>query len=187
MARCSTDLSEISLIPPLVTLFILSFPFHFFFISMVLDLLSLSPLPLYIVSFHLLHFVTQMTFWLFSFPLPVLTSSLFLCPRCIAWYLLFSLCCYLSEVSTLISGLQSCHYGAVVRCCLPNLWFSQKWKIKKDVTFHFQMLYFKRMMSDGILEITWDNCPSRLCPHLPTLFYLDAILQYFKSTYDHTI
>lgn len=59
--RCSTDLSEISLILPHTVHLV--FPLSFCFISMVLDLLTLSPLPLYIVSFHLLHFVTQMTFY----------------------------------------------------------------------------------------------------------------------------
>lgn len=58
----STDLVHICVIPALVMPLILFYFFHFSFISMVLDLLTSYPLPLYLVSSDLLHFVTQMTF-----------------------------------------------------------------------------------------------------------------------------
>lgn len=126
MSRSPTDLSDLSASSSRHTVH-LFFPLSFCFISMVLDLLAPTPSPLYIVSFHLLHFVTQMTFCYvpdlssFAFPLPVFWFPLFfrvsvsgalldvVCPLCVVIFQR-SL-----QGSVLISGPQSHRHGAVVR------------------------------------------------------------------------
>lgn len=123
--RCSTDLSRLSLIPPLVTLVIFSFPFHFLSFPWSSISWLLPPSPLYIVSFHLLHAVTQVTFG--YIPDSPFRPSLSLFPA--SWFplcfhvsvsgalldiLWFALCCYLFEVKT---GLH-----AYLRSSVASFW-----------------------------------------------------------------